>query len=301
MNAAARGAVGRSLGGARVPRGLPRRAARRELAGVPRAPHLLRLSWKPTADAARASGVYPFDVPAVRALDALDLDAPVVCFVGENGSGKSTLLEAIAVAAELPTLGAADAVDDATLAGPRALAAVLRLAWSVRTRRGFFLRAEDFFGHLRRRALTTARVAREERERRARAPGDRDAWSADEPDADAEAAARLLPRVDARSHGESFLDLFATRMHDGLYLLDEPEAPLSPRRQLALLAIVDRAVRHGAQCVIATHSPILLAYPGARIYAFDDPPVREVPYAELPHVTLTRAFLEAPERFLKHL
>ena len=264
-------------------------------------PHLLRVSWKPGAEAARAAGAYPFAVPAVRTLDALDLGAPVVFFVGENGSGKSTLLEALAVAAELPTLGADEAADDATLAGPRALAAALRLAWSRRTRRGFFLRAEDFFGHLRRQARDAARVRREERERLARDPRDRFGWSDDDPNADDAEAGRLLRRFDARSHGESFIETFADRMGDGLYLLDEPEAPLSPQRQLAFLAILDEAVRAGAQCIIATHSPILLAYPGARIYAFDDPPVREVPYAELPHVTLTRDFLAAPERYLKHL
>jgi len=250
-------------------------------------PHLLRLAWKPGADAARATGGYPFAVPAVRALDALDLDAPVVFFVGENGSGKSTLLEAIAVAAELQTLGSADAADDRTLAGPRALAGALRLAWSARTRRGFFLRAEDFFGHLRRRARDDARLLRE-----------REGTAHDDDDI---AAAAFVGRHDARSHGESFLDVFATRLRDGLYLLDEPEAPLAPRQQLALLALLDRAVRRGAQCIIATHSPILLAYPGARIYTFDDPPVREAAYDELPHVTLTRDFLAAPERYLRHL
>jgi len=269
--------------------------------------HLVRLSWKPGADAARASGAYPFDVPAVRALDALDLDAPVVFFVGENGSGKSTLLEAIAVAAELQTLGSAEAPSDRTLAGPRALAAALRLGWRVRTRRGFFLRAEDFFGHLRRQARDDARIGRERREAELRdaelrhePPERAEEWRGAE-HADEVASAEFVGRYDARSHGESFLDVFATRLRDGLYLLDEPEAPLSPRRQLALLALLDRAVRRGAQCVIATHSPILLAYPGARIYAFDDPPVREVPYGELPHVVLTREFLAAPERFLRHL
>jgi predicted ATPase len=261
---------------------------------VARVPHLVRLSWKPSADAARAGGAYPFSVPAVRTLDALDLDAPVVCFVGENGSGKSTLLEAIAVAAELPTLGTAEAVDDETLAGPRALAAALRLGWSVRMRRGFYLRAEDFVGHLRRRALDDALMPRALQARVARDPHDRQAWADD-------AEAAVLARYDTRSHGESVLDVFATRLRDGLYLLDEPEAPLAPRRQLALLALVHRAVRRGAQCIIATHSPILLAYPGARIYTFDEAPVRAVAYGELPHVTLTREFLRAPERYLRHL
>jgi predicted ATPase len=116
------------------------------------------------------------------------------------------------------------------------------------------------------------------------------------------AAAAYLARHDARSHGESFLDLFEARLDSsGLYLLDEPETPLSPRRQLALLAMMLDAVRGRAQFIVATHSPILLAFPGARIYSFDEPPVHLVRYEDLEHVTLTRDFLAAPERFLKHL
>jgi predicted ATPase len=104
------------------------------------------------------------------------------------------------------------------------------------------------------------------------------------------------------SHGQSFLRLFESRfVPGGLYLLDEPEAPLSPHSQLALLAMLGEMVARDAQFVVATHSPILLAFPGARIYSFDDGPVRTVPYEELPHVTVTRDFLQAPERFLRHL
>ena len=263
-------------------------------------PHLARVSWKPRADALRDGGAYPFSVPAVRALEALDLEADVTFFVGENGSGKSTLLEALAVAAELPSIGSDDAVDDATLAGPRALAGALRLAWSARTRRGFFLRAEDFFGYLRRQARNTARLLREERERQGRAPGAREGWSVDAGGVEP-GEQRFLAELDGQSHGESFLALFAERLGNGLYLLDEPEAPLSPQRQLTLLAMLGDAVRGGAQFVVATHSPILLAFPGARIYDFDATPVRATAYDALPHVTLTREFLAAPERFLRHL
>jgi predicted ATPase len=262
--------------------------------------HLTRVSWKPNAEAVRASAAFPFTVPAVRTLDTLDLDAPVTFFVGENGSGKSTLLEALAVAAALPSIGSDEAVDDASLGGPRALADALRLAWTKRMRRGFFLRAEDFFGFLRRQARNTARVMREERERQQRAPGDRLDWSVDA-GAEEPGERRILSTLDARSHGESFLELFAARLGDGLYLLDEPEAPLSPQRQLTLLAMLGDAVQTGAQFIVATHSPILLAFPGARIYDFDATPIQATRYDALPHVTLTRDFLAAPERFLRHL
>jgi len=108
--------------------------------------------------------------------------------------------------------------------------------------------------------------------------------------------------LDANSHGQSFLRLFQSRfVGGGLYLLDEPEAPLSPQSQLAFMAMMLDMVARDGQFIIATHSPILLAFPGARIYSFDSAPVREVEYASLEHVALTREFLNAPERFLRHL
>ena len=108
--------------------------------------------------------------------------------------------------------------------------------------------------------------------------------------------------LDARSHGQSFLTLFQSRfVPDGLYLLDEPEAPLSPQSQLALLALIADGVAQSSQFIIATHSPIVLAYPGAAIYSFDRTPPARVPFEELEHVNLTRSFLNDPRAFLRHL
>jgi predicted ATPase len=264
-------------------------------------PQLLHLSWKypPPPPGAGGPAEFPFSVPAIRTMDELELDAPVTLFVGENGSGKSTLLEGIAAAANLPVVGTAGVWDDPTLAAQRRLASALKLTWRNRSSYGFYLRAEDFFGWLKQKARDDARIEREKREfgRPPRLVPD------DEPaHRDEHAAAGYLARYDARSHGESFLDLFRSRIDGtGLYLMDEPEAPLSPQRQLALLALMGDAVRDGAQFIVATHSPILLAFPGARIYSFDEPPIRQVRYDELEHVTLTRDFLSAPERFLRHL
>ena len=269
-------------------------------------PHLLQVARKPAArpdDDAPAGDAFPFSVPTIRTLVSLDVGHPVTFFVGENGTGKSTLLEAIAIAAELPTVGSEDAARDPTLAPQRALAGTLRLSWARRTRRGFFLRAEDFFGSLKARARNEARLLREERELRAGVEDDEalrlagDVVHPDERD-----AARFMPLHDARSHGESFLDLFTGRLHGtGLYLLDEPESPLSPQRQIALLCLMLDAVRAGAQFIVATHSPILLAYPRARIVSFDATPPSLVPYAELEHVRVTRDFLNDPDRYLRHL
>jgi predicted ATPase len=258
-------------------------------------PHLLRVAWKSRPPGNEAEG-FPFSVPAVRSLVELDLSARVTFFVGENGTGKSTLLEGIAAAAELPTLGSTDAANDPSLAAQRALGDSLRLSWTRRSRRGFYMRAEDFFGYLRRMARDDARIAREAR---GAAPL-QDPEESHHPD-EMDAGPRLTA-YDARSHGESFLDLFRSRVQPkGLYLLDEPEAPLSPQRQLALLSMLADAARGDAQFVIATHSPILLAFPGSRIYSFDAAPVRAVEYAGLEHVTLTRDFLMHTDRYLRLL
>ena len=108
--------------------------------------------------------------------------------------------------------------------------------------------------------------------------------------------------LDANSHGQSFLKLFQARfVPGGLYLLDEPEAPLSPQSQLALLAMIGEMVAQDAQFIIATHSPMLLAFPNARIYSFDATPVQAVAYEDLDHVRVTRDFLNAPERYLKQI
>jgi len=264
-----------------------------------RGPALAHVGWK---DGPVAGDAFPWSVPAVRALDAgLDLAVPVTFFVGENGSGKSTLLEAIAIAANARAVGSErDLWRDPSLAAQRALARTLRLAWRWRPAFGFFLRAEDFAGHQRTQARLDARLAREDGRT---VLGDDEAEAFDDSvHPDERGAAAFLSTYDNRSHGESFLDYFEAQLDaPGLYLLDEPETPLSPQRQLTLLALLADAARGGAQLVVATHSPILLALPGARIYAFDETGVHETPYDELEHVRVTRDFLNAPERYLRHL
>ena len=249
---------------------------------------------------------FPFSVPVIRTLDTLRFESKVTFFVGENGSGKSTLLEAIAAAAGLPAIGSADLQADATLGAQRELARALTLSWSRKTTRGFFLRAEDFFGFAKRLSVMRAefleRIDQLEAEY-----ADRSAWARGLAMGPARASLADMERrygvdLDANSHGQGFLRLFRSRfVPNGLYLLDEPEAPLSPQSQLALMAMIQDMLAEGAQFVIATHSPILLAYPGATIYSFDQVPAAEVRWAELEHVVLTREFLNAPERYLRAL
>lgn len=258
--------------------------------------------------ATEAATRFPFSVPAIRELLGRELTftAPVTFLVGENGSGKSTLLEALACAARAVTVGSAPAEQDDSLSGARQLASVMRLSWARRTHRGFFLRSEDFFGYARR-----MQSIREDAENTLR-----------ELDADQELSptARAFARIphastvhairqrygeglDQVSHGESYFALFRSRMvPNGLYLLDEPEAPLSPTRQIGLLSLMKEQVeQHNAQFIIATHAPILMAYPGATILSFDGGTIHPVSFDAVEHVRLLRDFLHAPERFLRHI
>ena len=243
---------------------------------------------------------------ALQGLEAFDLDGPVCCFVGENGSGKSTLMEALAIATGLPTVGAVSASRDRSLEAQGRLARCLKLVWSRRSHRGFFLRAEDFFGFARRLVEMRAEFQEELREidtkyqdrselarMLAKGPAKRSLG---------EMEGRYGEDLDANSHGESFLKLFQSRLvPGGLYLLDEPEAALSPQSQLAFLAMIKDSVDEGSQFLIATHSPILMAIPGATIFSFDHRPVAAVEFEDLEHVNLMRDFLARPERFLRHL
>jgi predicted ATPase len=270
------------------------------LVGDPREPQLASVTFEPPEGAAG----FPFSVPAIAGLERLDFGAPVTLFVGENGSGKSTLLEALALAADLPAVGASRLSTDPTLAAQRDLARRLRLAWRGRTRRGFFLRAEDFFGFqkslAKARADHVAEMARVEREMAHHSEWARTLAKGPHASSLSDMERRYGSDPDAQSHGEAFLRLFGSRLvPGGLFLLDEPEAALSPQSQLGFLAMMKDAVDAGSQFVVVTHSPILMAIPGATILSFDEPPVHPVRYDDLESVRLMRDFLQAPERFLR--
>jgi predicted ATPase len=249
---------------------------------------------------------FPFSVPTIRTMEKLDFDSPVTLFVGENGSGKSTLLESLAVATDLPAVGSGAVARDPTLRAQRHLADTLRLAWGQRSHRGFFLRAEDFFGFQKslaaQRAEHEAELRRLDGELKDASPLARNLAMGVHRGSIGEMTDRYGEDPDARSHGEAFLELFRARLvPQGLYLLDEPEAALSPQSQLAFLAMIRDAVEDGGQFIVATHAPILMAIPGARIYSFDGGRIHEERFQELEAVTLVRDFLQAPDRFLRHL
>lgn len=249
---------------------------------------------------------YPFNLRFLQDWQTLEFRVPVTFFVGENGSGKSTLLEALAVASEIITVGSLPVQQDGSLDAVRPLAKALKLVWSQRVRRGFFLRSEDFLGWVRAEQRSKAEMQNEledlDREFDGRSDYARTLASGPLRGQLAGMQRRYGNGLEQRSHGESFLDLFQTRFRpDGLYLLDEPEVPLSPLRQLSLLALLKDMVAQGAQFVIATHSPILMAFPDAEIINFDSAPLQRVQFDELEHVKLTRDFLANPNSFLQHL
>jgi predicted ATPase len=214
---------------------------------------------------------YPFTVPVVRTLTELELDPNVTFFIGENGAGKSTLLEAIAT---LSGFGGVGGSKDHSLGDPtHTLHKALRLVRGAsRERDGFFLRAETYY----------------------------DVGQFIDENADLESYGGA---VHERSHGEAFLALMKNRFRGrGIYLMDEPEAALSPMRQLAFLSLLDDLVRRRqSQCIIATHSPIIMAYPHARILQFDGTGVKRVAYEDTEHYQVTATFMKNPASYLKHL
>lgn len=249
---------------------------------------------------------FPHTVPAIASLQRLDFVSPVTFLAGENGSGKSTLLEAIACAAGSITVGSESVATDPTLHAVRQYSRSLRLSWSKRTKKGFFMRAEDFFGYARKMSEMRAELERDLRQvdhdYHDRSPLARDL--AKMPYAGQIGALQRSygDGLDSNSHGEGFLKLFQQRFTGpGLYLLDEPEAPLSPTRQLTLLSLLKRMTDQGAQFIIASHSPILMAYPEAQILTFDGGLIRSTPYETLEHVVVTRTFLENPGAYLRYL
>jgi predicted ATPase len=219
-----------------------------------------------------AATAYPYSVPAIRLLTELRFETPVTFFVGENGSGKSTLLEGIAAAFGLNPEGGTKYERFTTHATHSSLFRSLVLTKSVDAPTdSYFLRAESFYN-----------VATQIPER------DHDRYGG--------------TSLHRQSHGESFLALVLHRLRgNGLYLFDEPEAALSPARQLALMAAIHRLVRRNSQFIIATHSPILLGYPGATIYLFGDQALARTEYLDTEHYQVTKAFLDRPERMLSEL
>ena len=218
---------------------------------------------------------YPYNIPAIRYLKkagSISLHKPVTFLVGENGTGKSTLIEAIAVAMGFNAEGGSRDFYFNTRKTHSDLHEHLQLIKSLRPNDGFFLRAESFYN--------TASYL-EENSTLLRYGG---------------------VSFHEQSHGESFLALVLNRFDgNGLYILDEPEAALSPQRLMSLLVAIDELVKANSQFIIATHSPILMAYPNAEILQFTENGIEKVSYRETEHYKITKQFIDTPERMISYL
>lgn len=215
---------------------------------------------------------YPFCLPVIRQLGSLDLQSRVTFFVGENGTGKSTLLEAIAVNYGFNPEGGSKNFNFSTYESHSELYRYITLSKGVRKPKdGYFLRAESFYN-----------VATEVNRLGVSGYGNRS--------------------LHDQSHGESFMSLLLNRfLGNGIYILDEPEAALSPSRQLGLLARMNDLVKENSQFIIATHSPILLAFPSAQIYVLSENAITPTPYEQTEHYILTKQFLNNTGRMLREL
>jgi predicted ATPase len=220
---------------------------------------------------------YPFNLPAFRGLSQMKFHPNVTFIVGENGAGKSTLVEAIAMAQNLNPEGGSKDHAFATKDTHSLLHRHLRMQRNTtRPWDSFFMRAESFY-QLSSYLDETARHSTN-------------------PNPYARVGGTSLH---ALSHGQSFMAIFEHRLDDGgLYIMDEPEAALSPNRQLTFLARLHQLVRQASQFIIATHSPIILAYPNATIYELSEHGISEVAYDDLEHIRVTRSFLQRPQTFL---
>lgn len=245
---------------------------------------------------------FPYNLPWLKNLETFEFSQPVTIFEGENGVGKSTLIETIAYLAQAITLNNRGFNQLDEYKWVREFATQFKLIWYNRRQSGFFFRADDF--------ITFIRETKERKQEAIDALADIDrrdpeGFSMERmPHANTLYEMKQLYPTDLSdlSHGQSFMALFQARLRPkSLYFLDEPETPLSPQNQLALLLLIDEYAKLGSQFIISTHSPIIMAYPEAAVFELSDSGLQQTNYQEIEHVQFMQSFMQDPQRFMYHM
>lgn len=247
---------------------------------------------------------FPWSLPLLVNLEEITFEKNISFFVGENGSGKSTILEAIAAKTEVPLAGSVRLEEDKSLQAASELASYLRLQYDEKTSTGFFVRAEDFIGFARNIKNQIRALDQEIEEVKASfTGGDIKLATKTVEDEKNRFISSYTKDLEELSHGEGFLKFFNSRItRKGLYLIDEPEAALSPARQLSLLSLIMQKVKEtDSHFIIATHSPIIMSVPGSEIFYLKDGNISKVDYKETEHYQLTKMILDRPEQIMNQL
>lgn len=248
---------------------------------------------------------YPFNIPSLQTTSTLSLNQPITIFVGDNGSGKSTLLQAIAYKNNSINVSKND------LHGPyykdvHRFAATMTLSHDVQTRKGFFFSGEDFITYINHLKTMKQQLEAEYQEVAEEFKNKSEYVRSLALGPIASQLHQLHETYDGelnkRSHGEGFLTFFKARMHQqGVYLLDEPETPLSPLNQYQLLVLLTDLARSGSQIIVATHSPILMALEDAVIYEFTTHGIAPIAYEDIESVQFTKHFLNDYQNYLRRI
>ena len=246
---------------------------------------------------------FPFNIPAVRLARDIALNSGVTIFVGDNGSGKSTLLESLALYLNVPLIGgfigSRPGFEAATAIRP-----FLDVTWKRQTKQGFFFRAEDFSDFINSVEREKNKIANDLRDLQGHVDDSIIARLSESMNYHLfEMRRQYGDNMQAYSHGEAYLTILQTRIKDkGVYLLDEPEAALSPLKQLSLMAFILEVLKdNNTQFIIATHSPILMGFPDATLYEIQEEGMQPVKFKETDHYRITKTFLDNPDHYLRHL